>query len=484
MQKLSPLRGTKDILPEDYDRFENIINIAKNIAYLYNFKTISTPLIENSEVFLRSIGETSDIVSKEIYQFKGKANKNGLCDNIALRPEFTAGIARAFISNGMAQDIPVKLFSYGPLFRYERPQKGRQRQFHQVNFEAIGYRNAVIDAEMILAAYSIIESMGVDTSSVSLHINSLGGKATIAKYTAEIRKILANKKEELSPDSQRRLQENPLRILDSKDKSDKELIKDIPPLIEFLDKEHKEHYEQVIDIIASNCKVNIIQDKYLVRGLDYYTDIVFELISTSAEVGSQAALVAGGRYDDLIAQMGGVATPAFGFAVGIERLMLLAKNQIKRKNLQIAIICDFSCSKDVANNIENRYHNVVLSSHLNFFRAKQISTDVIFGKNFGKKLQKAEKLGAEFALILNDFNICDDDGNKYNKNINKEGNQRGNGEARSKGGNEGCNEGGSKISNIDSSVQKYRVKNLSHKLIIERELTLSLDELVAILKDF
>jgi histidyl-tRNA synthetase len=306
-----PVRGASDLFGEEERRFERTVSCAKEAARLYCFETLHTPIFEYAEVFCRTLGETSDAVAKEMYRF---ADKGG--DELALRPEFTAGVARAFVTGGMAHLKPLKLFSYGPLFRYERPQKGRRRQFHQVNYEWFGMASPAADAEMIALGAFLLERLGIADRTV-LEINSLGDAESRNAYRERLVAYLSRYEEELSEDSKRRLSVNPLRILDSKNPRDKEICEGAPSLADAYNKESAAFFDAVLSHLT-DAKLAFRVNPRLVRGLDYYCHTAFEF--TTDALGAQNTVLAGGRYDRLIADMGGEPTPAVGFAAGVERL--------------------------------------------------------------------------------------------------------------------------------------------------------------------
>jgi histidyl-tRNA synthetase len=311
---IQSLRGTKDLLPKDYMIHDYIINQAKHIGELYGYQSMSTPLIEYTEIFDRTLGETSDVVSKEIYNFLDKSG-----NNISLRPEFTAGIIRAFISNNLHHTLPLKFFSTGPVFRYDRPQAGRQRQFHQINFEYIGGQGAHADAETIKLALDILQSLRVDHE-VILEINSLGCLDSRTIYQQKLVEYFSGYQSELSEDSQKRLIKNPMRILDSKDENDKRIVSNSPLMSQYYNASSAKYFDDLLKYL------DMLQVKYtinprLVRGLDYYCHTAFEF--TTTKLGAQSTILAGGRYDNLSQMMGGVKVPAIGFAAGIERLALM-----------------------------------------------------------------------------------------------------------------------------------------------------------------
>ncbi len=375
--KFQPVRGTKDLIFEEAEKFTHIVKTAQEIAYSYGYKDIYTPIFEFTEVFTRTLGETSDVVHKEMYSFTDRGG-----DSITLRPEFTAGIARAFISNGLQQNLPIKLFSYGPLFRYERPQKGRQRQFHQVNYEWYGEYSPMADAETIIMGYELLSAIGIKDK-VTLHINNLGDRETRESYRNALVKYLSAFKEKLSQDSQNRLETNPLRILDSKSDEDKEILKNAPQMTEYYSPGTKSYHDEVLDLIPYDKVIN----PGLVRGLDYYTSTVFEFIADSAEIGSQNTVIAGGRYDNLVKQMGGSDVSAIGFGAGIERLMLLlslSKNTSKTISI-ISIDSSLNIKAlEIATNLRQRGKHV----------------EVITEKQLGKTLKKAAKYNSKYVVIL------------------------------------------------------------------------------------
>ncbi len=308
--KLQSVRGAKDLLPLDYMLHEYIIEAAKKVSLLYGYLGMSTPIIEYTTIFERTLGEDSDVISKEIYSFSDKSN-----NNICLRPEFTAGIIRAFISNNeLHTRLPLKLFSVGPVFRYDRPQAARQRQFHQVNFEHIGAENPYTDAEIIKCACCFLTNIGI-IDDITLEINSLGCVETRILYQKALVKYFSDYKLKLSKDSQIRLIKNPMRILDSKDEIDQEIIANSPIISEYYTSETDKYFNNVkkyLDLLS----VNYVVNPRLERGLDYYCHTAFEFITN--KLGAQSTILAGGRYDGLSELMGGPKTKAIGFAAGVE----------------------------------------------------------------------------------------------------------------------------------------------------------------------
>jgi histidyl-tRNA synthetase len=315
MSKFIPVKGTKDLLPKDFSAHDYIIAHARTIGEVYGYHTMNTPIMEHTNIYTRTLGDSSDVVSKEMYSFSDKGG-----DEITLRPEFTAGIARAFISSGLQHDVPLKFFSTGPVFRHDRPQAGRQRQFHQLNFEYLGAVGPYSDAETIKLAASVLESLEL-LEDTQLDLNSLGDTASRQKYKDLLVTYFHEFKNQLSEDSFKRLSHNPLRILDSKDIGDQALVQNAPKISESFTDDAKRYFDEVLrflDVLS----VKYIVNERLVRGLDYYTHTAFEF--TTTKIGAQSTVLAGGRYDGLVKMMGGADTPAIGFAAGIERLALMS----------------------------------------------------------------------------------------------------------------------------------------------------------------
>ncbi|MBF0394553.1 MAG: histidine--tRNA ligase, partial [Alphaproteobacteria bacterium] len=316
MMSLQPVRGTHDLLPEEARRHRRVEDTAFEIAERYGYGEIATPIFEFTEVFARTLGETSDVVTKEMYTFTDRGG-----ESITLRPEGTAGVARAFISGGLSQHLPLKFFYRGPMFRYERPQKGRLRQFHQVGVEFLGVSDPLADAEVIGLGAHLLDALGL-AGRVQLELNSLGDAESRAAYREALVAYLSRFKDALSKESLDRLERNPLRILDSKDEGDRRVVADAPLLGDHLNEASRAFFDGLkrgLDGLGVAYRVN----PRLVRGLDYYCHTAFEF--TTDALGAQGTVLAGGRYDGLIGQMGGPATPGIGWAAGVERLgMLLA----------------------------------------------------------------------------------------------------------------------------------------------------------------
>jgi histidyl-tRNA synthetase len=381
--KLQSVRGTHDHLPEDMYKYNNIITKAESISALYGFKPMSTPIFEFSSVFKKTLGESSDIVTKEMYTFNDKGN-----EEITLRPEGTAGIVRSIISNGLSHDMPFKAFYHGPMFRYERPQKGRLRQFHQIGIELLGTKSEQADIEIIACANNLIKELEIDKLS-TLHINSLGNITERKTYIADLLIYLKDFKNKLSIDSKNRFEKNPLRILDSKSEEDIEIVKNAPKLINYLETESKESFNKVLEGLT-NLNISYKINHKLVRGLDYYNNTTFEFITD--KLGSQSAILAGGRYDNLMKQMGGPDIPGIGWAAGIERLALLTTiKEDKKKNVSIIPI-----------GIENNSLCISLAEEL---RNKNISIDMGYNGNLKKRLKQANKISSDYAVIIGDEEV-------------------------------------------------------------------------------
>jgi histidyl-tRNA synthetase len=382
--KLQPVRGTKDLFGADIKSFNQIITCARRHSEFFNFEELQTPIFEFSEIFERNLGETSDIISKEVYKFLDRSQ-----NFLTLRPEFTAGIVRALISNGeLSQILPRKFFSFGPIFRYDRPQKGRQRQFHQINFEIFGEESLFADVEAILLASSILKDLGI-LNQVNLEINSLGCAQTKLQYEQALQEYFTRFKNDLSADSKMRLEKNPLRILDSKDSADIEILSDSPLISDFYSPQAQERFLEISELLKK-FSVKFSLNPRLVRGLDYYTSTVFEF-SMNHE-GSQNAVLAGGRYDDLVEKMSGKQVKAIGFAGGVERLMILSKNNILQHR-PITIIYISQNEKIIAFETANKLRN------------SGFIVDFIADGNFKKQLKKASQNNSQFVVIIGEEEV-------------------------------------------------------------------------------
>ncbi|MFZ7177130.1 histidine--tRNA ligase [Streptococcus hyovaginalis] len=318
--KLQKPKGTQDILPVDSAKWQYVKNFARETFKKYNYGEIRTPMFEHYEVISRSVGDTTDIVTKEMYDFHDKGDRH-----ITLRPEGTAPVVRSYVENKLfAPEIqkPVKMYYIGSMFRYERPQAGRLREFHQIGVEAFGSSNPATDVETIAMAYQLFTELGI--KDVVLHLNSLGNTASRQAYRQALIDYLTPMRDSLSKDSQRRLEENPLRVLDSKEKEDKIAVENAPSILDFLDEESQAHFDEVRAMLEA-LNIPYVIDTNMVRGLDYYNHTIFEFITTIDK--SELTICAGGRYDGLVEYFGGPETPGFGFGLGLERLLLVLEKQ-------------------------------------------------------------------------------------------------------------------------------------------------------------
>ena len=380
---LKRIRGTNDLIGEQLNYHEYVVNTAKDNAEKYCYIMLETPIIEDSTVFHRTLGETSDIVSKETYTFLDRDKTS-----ITLRPEFTAAIVRAFINGGFTQSIPVKFFSHGPAFRHERPQKGRYRQFHQINFESFGALTPNSDAEIITLSYDILKALSL-IDNTQLEINTLGDIESRKLYKKLLTEYFLRYENDLSDISKLRLKQNPLRILDSKDLNEKKIIKGAPKLEDVINLESKKYYYQMLenlDILGIDYKKN----HTLVRGLDYYTHTVFEF--TTDLLGSQGAVFAGGRYDGLVKLMGGPDISAIGFAGGIERLVELLKLK-KALNFKKPFVYLVPIGESA------QKYAIEFARDL---RNSGFIVNMEFGMKLKKHMQRADKQNASYALIFGD----------------------------------------------------------------------------------
>lgn len=380
MANLQPVRGTHDLLPEDMRRHRAVIERAREHAARYGFAEMATPVFEFTEVFARTLGETSDVVTKEMYTF---ADKGG--DSLTLRPEGTAGIARAVISNGLSQALPVKAFYSGPMFRHERPQKGRQRQFHQFGVELIGVPTPQADIEVLACARAILAAIGLE-GRVTLEINTLGDTQSRANYRAALVDYLSGHLDALSEDSRQRLGRNPLRILDSKDPGDRQVVAGAPSLADHLTPAAADFFAAVRDGLSRLDIPHEINPR-LVRGLDYYGHTAFEF--TTDALGAQGTVLAGGRYDGLIETMGGPSIPGVGWAAGVERLAMLIED-VPAAPRPLALVPLGAAAEKTA---------LTLAETLR--RAGHV-VEQGYGGNLKKRLNRANKQNARAALILGD----------------------------------------------------------------------------------
>ena len=310
-------KGTKDVLPSQSYKWQYIEDAARDVALVFNFKEVRTPVFEHTELFLRGVGETTDVVNKEMYTFEDKGGRS-----MTLKPEGTAGVARMFIENGLANSpLPVKTYYITPAFRYERPQAGRLREFHQFGFEAFGSASPETDAEVIFAASSFLDRLGL--KGVKLELNSIGCPICRNEYNTALKKYFEPHLKDMCETCRVRFEKNPLRMLDCKEEGCKKITAGAPKILDYLCEDCNNHFESVKSLLSAQ-GLEFIVNPRIVRGLDYYTRTVFEFIS--GDIGSQSAVCAGGRYDNLLKELGGADLPAIGFAAGIERLLLLMEN--------------------------------------------------------------------------------------------------------------------------------------------------------------
>ncbi|MBE9556944.1 MAG: histidine--tRNA ligase [Proteobacteria bacterium] len=384
MSNLQPARGTHDILPDEMRAHRRVVGIAGEVAERYGYEFMATPVFEFSQVFKRTLGDTSDIVTKEMYTFIDKGD-----DEITLRPENTAGVARCYISEGLAQKAPVRFFYAGPMFRFERPQKGRLRQFHQIGIENIGIAGAMADIEVIAAGARILDELGVADKTV-LELNTLGDAESRDAYRAVLVEYLEKRIDELSKESRERLTRNPLRVLDSKDEGDRKVVAGAPVYSDYLNDASRAFFDEVREGLAA-LDISYRLNPRLVRGLDYYSHTAFEF--TTEHLGSQGAVMAGGRYDGLIGMMGGTATPGVGWAAGIERLaMLCGEAPAARRPIAVVPVGD-----------EAKMPALKLSEEL---RRAGYRVDLGHSGNLSKRMKRANKVNASAALIIGEDELA------------------------------------------------------------------------------
>lgn len=375
---VKPVRGTHDLIGEESRRHQHVIAVAKKVTSLYGFEEWITPVFEETSVFARSLGETSDVVSKEMYCFEDRGG-----DSLTLRPENTAGICRALVTNGLAQSLPQKAFYAGPMFRYERPQKGRYRQFHQIGAELLGTSTPFADAEVIAMGYHILRELGI-ADDVVLELNTLGDIVSRKAWREALISYFKAFQSELSEDSRSRLEKNPLRILDSKSLQDRALLTNAPALKDYMTAEAQTFWDQ-LRVALDQFNIPFKENPYIVRGLDYYSHTVFEFVTT--KLGAQGTVLAGGRYEGLVEEMGGPAVPSIGWAAGIERLALLLEKTPESSN-SVAII---PMSDDV--------HKVAFSV-LQSLRYHGIHAEVAYKGNLRKQMERANKQNSPLALLI------------------------------------------------------------------------------------
>ena len=383
MDKLRTVRGVNDLLPEVLVKHNKVIEDALKISNQYCYSQIETPIFEFSEIFTKPLGISSDIVTKENYIFRDRSD-----DELMLRPEGTSGVVRAFLNAGLIQDIPKRFSYFGPMFRYERPQKGRLRQFKQFGVECLGLSNPMADVEVISLGKNFLQKLDL-LNSTSLKINSLGDAESRSNYRKALVEYLNDYKTELSQDSLKRLSQNPLRILDSKNENDKKILANAPNILDYLNQESRQRFHKVtegLDVLG----IKYCIDKNLVRGLDYYCHTAFEFITN--ELGAQGTVLAGGRYDGLSKMLGGPDVPGVGWAAGIERLSLL-------------IPTHFTSNPDVVLIGVSEEFNFLLLPLMQQLIKEAFRVEVLYAGNISKKLKRANKIKASFAIILGEEEV-------------------------------------------------------------------------------
>lgn len=380
MSAFQPVRGTHDIFPDESRKHRLVIDVARDIAARYGFGEIATPIFEFTEVFARTLGETSDIVTKEMYSFTDRGG-----DAITLRPEGTAGVARAVISGGLAQHLPLKFFYQGPMFRYERPQKGRLRQFHQIGTETLGSAAPLADVEIVALGAHVLEALGV-LQHTKLELNSLGDGESRVAYREALVAYLSGHRDELSADSRTRLERNPLRILDSKDEGDRRIVADAPVFGDYLTDTARDFFRRVCEGLQT-LGVAYVENPRLVRGLDYYCHTAFEF--TTDALGAQGTVLAGGRYDGLIQSMGGPDVAGVGWAAGIERLAMLIET-MPQPARPVAVVPVGAAAEREA---------LRLTQSL---RRAGFAVELGHSGNLKKRMKHAGKSGARYAVLLGD----------------------------------------------------------------------------------
>jgi len=379
MADLQPVRGTRDLIGEDQRRHSHVVDTARRVAALYGMDEWATPIFEETRVFARTLGDTSDVVTKEMYTFDDRGG-----DSITLRPENTAGVCRALISNGLTQSLPQKVFYAGPMFRYERPQKGRYRQFHQIGAELIGPAEPLADAEIIALGWQVLRALGVDGDTV-LELNTLGDAASRNAYREALVAYFSAHRNALSADSQDRLERNPLRILDSKDAGDRALVEGAPTIQAVLTPEAAAFYDGLRSHLA-RLRVPFRENPRIVRGLDYYNHTAFEFVTD--QIGAQGTVMGGGRYDGLVAQMGGPAIPAVGWAAGVERLAMLL-DAPPAPHAPVAVIPVGGVAEEAA-----------ALDALQALRGAGIRAEMSYRGNLKRRMERANRIGARAAVII------------------------------------------------------------------------------------
>ena len=384
VSSIQPVRGTHDLIGEDQRRHAHVVDTARRIAGVYGFDEWATPIFEDTRVFSRSLGDTSDVVSKEMYSF---SDRDG--ESLTLRPEGTAAICRALVTNALTQSLPQKVFYAGPMFRHERPQKGRYRQFHQIGAELLGAAEPLADAEAIAMGYEVLKALGI-ADYVTLELNTLGDAASRDAWRDALVAYFSAHKDKLSEDSLTRLEKNPLRILDSKDAGDKVLVADAPMMAEFLTPEARTFWDDLrnkLDVFGIAYTVN----PSIVRGLDYYNHTTFEFVTN--RLGSQGTVLAGGRYDGLVKQMGGPEVPAIGWAAGIERLSMLLE-QVPAPPRSVVLVPVGAPDESAVVQI------------LQGLRGQGVRTEIGYKGSLRKRMERAGKQNASHVLFLGEDELA------------------------------------------------------------------------------
>ena len=384
MADLQPVRGTRDLIGDDQRRHAHVIDTARRIAGLYGFDEWATPIFEETRVFSRTLGDTSDVVTKEMYTFDDRGG-----DSITLRPENTAGVCRALVSNGLTQSLPQKVFYAGPMFRYERPQKGRYRQFHQIGAELIGPAEPLADAEVIALGWHILQALGVD-GGVVLELNTLGDAASRLAYRDALVAHFGAHRDALSADSRDRLERNPLRILDSKDVGDRALVADAPTIQAVLTADAAAFYDALRRHL-DGLGVLYRENPRIVRGLDYYNHTAFEFVTD--RLGAQGTVLGGGRYDGLVAQMGGPQVAAVGWAAGVERLAMLLDAPPEPPRA-VAVIPLGDAQEAAA------------LDALQALRRAGVRAEMAYKGNMKRRMERANRIGARAAIIIGDAELA------------------------------------------------------------------------------
>ncbi|KAA2211510.1 histidine--tRNA ligase [Teichococcus oryzae] len=386
MSGMQPVRGTKDLIGDSFRRHHHVVETARHVAGLYGLEEWATPIFESTSVFARSLGETSDVVSKEMYTFEDRGG-----DSLTLRPEGTAGVCRALVSNGLTQGgMPRKVFYAGPMFRYERPQKGRFRQFHQIGAEILGAAEPLADAEVIAMGWQIIQQLGIDEG-VVLEINTLGDSVSRDAYRTALIAYFTQHQERLSEESQDRLAKNPLRILDSKDEGDRRLVAEAPTIHQHLTPEAATFYASVKRYLE-RFGVPFRENPRIVRGLDYYSHTAFEFVTD--RLGAQGTVMGGGRYEGLVGEMGGPPTPSVGWAAGVERLAELLE-ETPEPNRPVAVVPVSEAEEGAAIDL------------VQLLRASGVPGEVAYKGNLKRRMERANRIGSQAAIIIGESEVAE-----------------------------------------------------------------------------